>query len=230
MSDGEAKSPERPSFHLRLREQNIPDEKLLADLRRVSELSVQGKVSQLDYKKHGKYQPGTISRRFGSWNNALLKAGLPINNEFNISDLRLFENLESVWIALGRQPGRRDMVESLSEFSEGPYIRRFKSWNKALTSFIDYVNEGGATGELPSEEQTVSDTRRTGRDVNLRLRFRVMQRDRFTCKSCGKSPATHQGVVLHVDHIMPWSKGGKTVIENLQTLCSNCNLGKGNML
>ncbi|WP_343324290.1 HNH endonuclease signature motif containing protein [Streptococcus sp. Marseille-P8640] len=37
-------------------------------------------------------------------------------------------------------------------------------------------------------------------------------------------------VVLHVDHIIPWSKGGETVLGNLQTLCSKCNLGKSDLL
>ncbi|MGO5282187.1 HNH endonuclease signature motif containing protein [Catenibacterium mitsuokai] len=29
------------------------------------------------------------------------------------------------------------------------------------------------------------------------------------------------------DHIIPWSKGRKTVIENCQMLCRDCNLKKG---
>lgn len=37
-------------------------------------------------------------------------------------------------------------------------------------------------------------------------------------------------VELHVDHIMPWAKGGEIVLENLQTLCSKCNLGKSDMV
>ena len=36
------------------------------------------------------------------------------------------------------------------------------------------------------------------------------------------------GVKLHVDHILPVSRGGKTVMSNLQTLCEDCNCGKGN--
>ncbi len=36
------------------------------------------------------------------------------------------------------------------------------------------------------------------------------------------------GVELHVDHTVPWSKGGETVLGNLRTLCSDCNLGKSN--
>jgi 5-methylcytosine-specific restriction endonuclease McrA len=68
-----------------------------------------------------------------------------------------------------------------------------------------------------------------GRDPSLRLRFKVLQRDRFSCRVCGASPAKRAGVELHVDHIRPWSTGGETVLENLQTLCSTCNLGKSNL-
>ena len=71
--------------------------------------------------------------------------------------------------------------------------------------------------------------RRTSRNINVRLRFRVLQRDNFKCCACGASPAKDVSVELHVDHILPWSKGGETVFENLQTLCSKCNLGKSDM-
>ena len=45
----------------------------------------------------------------------------------------------------------------------------------------------------------------------------------FKCCACGVSPAKDPSVVLHIDRIVPWSKGGETVMENLQTLCSKCN-------
>ena len=57
-----------------------------------------------------------------------------------------------------------------------------------------------------------------------KLRFDVMRRDGFRCKYCGRTEA--DGVKLHVDHIKPVSKGGKTELSNLQTLCDECNLGK----
>ena len=48
-------------------------------------------------------------------------------------------------------------------------------------------------------------------------------------KVSGVSPAKDKNVELHVDHIKPWSKGGETILENLQTLCQKCNLGKSNI-
>ncbi|MGL4943487.1 MAG: HNH endonuclease [Thermoguttaceae bacterium] len=34
---------------------------------------------------------------------------------------------------------------------------------------------------------------------------------------------------MHVDHIVPRSKGGTNDDDNLQTLCQKCNLGKSNL-
>ena len=67
------------------------------------------------------------------------------------------------------------------------------------------------------------------RTPSPRLRFEVLARDKFTCRFCGASPRKDPSVTLHLDHIVPWSKGGKTTIENLQVLCSVCNLGKSNL-
>lgn len=57
------------------------------------------------------------------------------------------------------------------------------------------------------------------------LRYDILKRDGFRCVICGRS-AQEDHVKLHVDHIQPVSRGGKTVPENLRTLCSTCNMGK----
>lgn len=53
------------------------------------------------------------------------------------------------------------------------------------------------------------------------LRQKIKVRDNYTCQICGKYMP--DGVGLHIDHIIPISKGGKTVESNLQVLCSVCN-------
>lgn len=58
------------------------------------------------------------------------------------------------------------------------------------------------------------------------VRFKVFQRDNYRCKICGRSPESNSNVTLHVDHIIPVSKGGASDFSNLQTLCSSCNMGK----
>lgn len=56
-----------------------------------------------------------------------------------------------------------------------------------------------------------------------------MRCDNFKCKNCGRSPATDPTIILHVDHKTAWANGGETVLENLQTLCSVCNIGKSDL-
>ncbi len=56
------------------------------------------------------------------------------------------------------------------------------------------------------------------------MRYDIFKRDKNRCQICGAT--AQDGVKLHVDHIIPVSKGGKTIPSNLQTLCDRCNLGK----
>ena len=60
--------------------------------------------------------------------------------------------------------------------------------------------------------------------VSNHMRFAIYARDGYRCCNCG-SPHN-----LEIDHIIPISKGGKSTMNNLQTLCHRCNTMKGNSL
>lgn len=62
--------------------------------------------------------------------------------------------------------------------------------------------------------------------MSNRLRTKIFDRDNYTCQMCGRT--IEDGVKLHVDHKIPVSKGGTNDLDNLQTLCSDCNMGKFN--
>lgn len=61
------------------------------------------------------------------------------------------------------------------------------------------------------------------------LRVRALERYDCKCMMCGRSPKEH-GIVIHVDHIKPRSKYPQLSLnfDNLQLLCADCNVGKGN--
>jgi Homing endonuclease associated repeat/HNH endonuclease len=208
--------------------QPVSDTEILDDLKAVASKLASLTVSMPQYKQHGRYDDTTVSRRFGSWNKALVAAGLTLSNEINISDERLFENILTLWQHFGRQPRRSELAAAPSVISQSPYKRRFGSWTSALQNFTTYANAVGT--EAPSVRENIETRHSTSRDPSIRLRWKVLQRDRFTCCGCGASPALQQGVELHVDHKNPWSKGGETTLENLQTLCSRCNLGKSTLV
>lgn len=58
-----------------------------------------------------------------------------------------------------------------------------------------------------------------------RERFETLKRFDFKCRYCGRS--SEDGVKLHVDHVIPVSKGGTNEQSNLVAACQDCNLGKG---
>lgn len=66
--------------------------------------------------------------------------------------------------------------------------------------------------------------------MTKKLRDHIKQRDHFTCRYCGNSSLIEPNLLLEIDHIIPVSKGGCTVEENLQTLCWKCNRTKSNKL
>jgi 5-methylcytosine-specific restriction endonuclease McrA len=53
----------------------------------------------------------------------------------------------------------------------------------------------------------------------------VLARDAWTCQYCG---SRKQG--LTVDHVIPRSRGGESVWENIVASCASCNRRKGNQL
>lgn len=60
--------------------------------------------------------------------------------------------------------------------------------------------------------------------LTLRLRYKVLERNKFTCQQCNKT--VHDGIRLHVDHTLPVSRGGTNEESNLRTLCHSCNIVK----
>jgi len=226
----------------KLKRINIPHDELIADLRRVAtELKLETVSSSL-YDSHGKFSIPTVSRAFGSWPQSLSAANLkPTENTSKIPKEELFDNMAAIWESIGKQPKKSDCRPPISRFPAKTYVRRFGSWRKALESFVMVANGEELVSEKAVEQKTESKApeiislqldkqcHRTTRNPGWRLRFLVNRRDNFKCRLCGKSPATHFGTVLVLDHVVSWDSGGETVMENLQTLCEVCNGGKSNL-
>lgn len=225
-------------FKLETYHRNTPDDELIDDIQNVALKLKKNTVTISEYEEHGKFHPSTLQRKFGSWFKVLELAKLEASrSKLNIPEEELFKNIEEVWVSLGRQPKYYEIKKPLSKYSAGTYDKRFGSWGKALQQFVFYINSDNINDsedelsktELLKEIHVDAEIKhKTKREISDRLRFKILMRDGFTCKKCGKSPMKEIGVELHVDHINPWSKGGETVPENLETKCLQCNLGKGN--
>ncbi|MGH7039709.1 MAG: homing endonuclease associated repeat-containing protein [Stellaceae bacterium] len=211
-------------FHLEPYHRNTTDAELIEDLRRVAVDAGASSVTIDVYNEHGRFHATTLTRRFGSWFKALERAGLDRTRNLNIPNEALFENLVEVWTRLGRQPKYDDLTKEMSLYSSGTYEKRFGGWRRALEAFVAWANEETAPPINPINERA---GRRTPRHANWRQRAIVLMRDGARCRLCGANPQS--GARLHIDHIVPWSRSGETVIENLQVLCEQCNIGKSNV-
>jgi len=214
-------------FELELNNKNATKEDILNDVSEIVEQHNIKKLTQANYKQYGKYSLWMIYNRFGSWFNMLEEANLDKTRNLNISEKSLLDNIMEVWIKLQKQPKYSDMKESFSKYKISTYERRFGSWTNALHEFIEYAN--GKELNIPKSVKAIDNKHKTSRNINQRLRFIVMRRDNFKCTICGKSPANEPSIELHVDHIVPWVKGGESELANLQTLCSKCNFGKSDL-
>jgi len=189
---------------------------------------------------------------FGSWKkglaalkNHLQQKGLDLsprlvapNRIYSNEDL--FNELERIWCLVGQRPSRNEWEASNPHISYNTYKQRFGGWTNACFKFIEYkMGDAISKDDFVFPNQEVSSNNRelhfhyqqeTSRNVPLSLRFEVLRRDNYRCVFCGKSPVTNLGTNLHIDHKVPFSKGGKSTLDNLQTLCEECNLGKSDRI
>lgn len=60
--------------------------------------------------------------------------------------------------------------------------------------------------------------------IPTNLRKRVIERDGYYCVYCDEDLSNAE---IHLDHVIPESRGGATTYANLQVTCRKCNLAKG---
>lgn len=235
----------------RKRLDEMPESKILEELEKAAKHFKYIEFGRRDFDKLSDINVSSscVRKHFnGSWTKALdsLKVllqqkGLDLSPRHHApnrvySDKDLFDEMERIWKEVGQRPSRTEWEMSEPKISYNCYKQRFGGWVNACTKFIESKVGGNILAEdfvLPdieerkaSQNNKVTYKKENFRNVSLALRLKVLVRDNFRCVFCGKSPATDFGTKLHIDHISPFSKGGKSILENLQTLCEECNLGK----
>ena len=139
----------------------VSEEDLIEDLKSVANKLKKQTFTTTEYSYYGKYSKEIAFRKFKTWNNALLAAGLepfdhPLGGTKNkISEYACFEEIERIWIELGRQPTSTDIKNGVSRYSLHAYERRFGTWRKSLEAFVKYINseyEIEITDEKENEE------------------------------------------------------------------------------
>ena len=205
--------------------ESYDDESIVKELQRIAEILGRPNLSRHDIDSHGRLSSSLVIKRFGSLRKALQQARLKPTRFMKATDDELCSVLIQLWTMtlerFGRSPYRKELRDFGFSVSSDTFVRRFGSWNKALLTAAESVCS--ADGEFvgvpqPEKEQHSREGRKS---LSVRKRFLVFRRDRYRCRLCGRS-----GVELEVDHLIPASQGGSDAVDNLQTLCWDCNRGK----
>lgn len=138
----------------------------------------------------------------------------------DLSQLEYYENVVT------RYPGPVLRRRGIVEFERGVYrlardLRRMDEWQRAsLVALCD-----AKVADFVSRRQAAIWVHRSVNADPLpgSLRWQVITRAMGRCEACGVSALIR---ALEVDHIVPRSRGGSNEPENLQALCSTCNLQK----
>jgi hypothetical protein len=106
--------------------------------------------------------------------------------------------------------GRAVIFEATGGSFDGEYHLNDSEWTAAVADVAAMI----------SQRRLVTGGRDT-RSVPHHVKNEVWRRDGGRCVQCGASEH------LEYDHIIPYSKGGATSVNNLQVLCRRCNVAKG---
>jgi hypothetical protein len=114
-------------------------------------------------------------------------------------------------------------AEAFRMFKESASIVQIEQRRKEIHSWRTRPLQ--VLGSFPGSEENFENCFVVSRgSISAGLRYRIFKRDGFRCQICGRTQA--DDVTLHVDHCKSVADGGSDELENLQTLCSDCNLGK----
>jgi hypothetical protein len=212
---------------------SIPSSDLIDELHRLEDIL--GRTPAYpDMLELGEYDPGTYENHFGSWNQGLREAGLPLNMRWGVQKSDLLAGLHRLADELGRRPSADHMMCE-GEYDVKSYRRVFGSWDAAII----------AAGYEPYEPPTGEDNPRWIDGGSKRpdyygpnwteQRSKAIDRDGEQCaiSYCDVTRESHQdewGMDLPVHHIvrkenfrredgsLDYEAANET--SNLITLCS----------
>lgn len=141
------------------------------------------------FTKHTDIGQKAILTRFGSWKEVLKIAGLktvPLGKRY--TEEECYENILNLWVHYGRQPNYAELKQHPSKVGPKAYVGRWRSWRKALSSFIEYTSKEDETQNVHLENDTLSEQKADdipnkkkgkSKSINLSTRYKVLVRDKF---------------------------------------------------
>ncbi len=201
-------------------------ESIAAELRRISKATGKRTLTKEDINEHGRLCAKTVMDKFGTLRNAHKAAKLVPGVFMRATDQELLKMVVDLWTITNKKFGRSPLTEECRKYglpvSAQTISARFGSWHRALmaaSKMVTHPPKPEKKGSAKTTEMAAAKKKRL--PISVRRRFLVFQRDGYTCQMCKR-----RGGELQLDHVIPVSRNGSDNLENLQTLCRDCNLGK----
>ena len=173
---------------------------------------------------HGQARLGQLWTRRDSWKSALVGMNIPDEQwgQFVTLGKRKSKRIKS------KQAKAKQIVNAMSK----PDGWEWKPESKDMPAAKFKGKLSKNRGKNKAKRKAVSKSADTefywSREWRT-LRARVIACYKRMCMMCGRNPVD-DGIKIHVDHIKPRSKYPELSLDfnNLQLLCEDCNMGKGN--
>ena len=146
----------------------------------------------------------------------------------NCNELWLYFNSVIDWVQVifpgyRKEMKGRDWGVFFNKYGKNQYdAKTLEARIVELMEDDDVTNNGGIYEYLLSGEEKHLSIRA----FTPKMARAAFERQKGVCLKCGKTFTIEQ---MQADHITPWSRGGKTIAENCQMLCADCNRRKSNV-
>lgn len=122
--------------------------------------------------------------------------------------------------AISPRPADKEQLAYVAKIQEWPRrLRELEEEGWQIVSNVDDPTLPPGSYRLPTLEKRPPRVREA-----IKLRYKILDRDKGACQDCGRTPA--EGASLQIHHVLPVHKGGKNDEENLITLCIQCHGGR----
>ena len=118
-----------------------------------------------------------------------------------------------------KYPGKKDGFRQFVRLRLNELFSRFE---EIMTSEKDLMTKEELWKKF-TENEHKNKPKKQRKHISKSIRHEVFKRDDYKCVECG---ASNKETRLHIDHIVPVAQGGSDELDNLQTLCEDCNLAK----
>lgn len=146
-------------------------------------------------------------------------------NELNANELWMYYNNVFTWVKMTFPKFRKQMKglpwgEYYNKFHEKAYdAKTLEAEIVKLMKDVDVTKKSGIYLYLLSGDERYLSIR----DFDDDMKSWAYENQKGICPKCGKHFEYEE---MHGDHITPWHAGGKTIADNCQMLCADCNRRK----